>query len=133
MRSDIDLPLPDGTGDRKFLEAVDQALSTIIHRANPDVVFYLSGAGPFEEDCLGRLHVSKEVLAIRDTLVIKRIIQRGMPVALVMGGWYARNIDDTVEIHFHSVKTAAQAISRPNGGIRTLNAPALDMATENNW
>ena len=37
----------------------------------------------------------------------EEILRAGLPVAIVMAGGYARNIADTVDIHFSSVEVAA--------------------------
>jgi hypothetical protein len=50
--------------------------------------------------------VSKHVLAERDRLVFDRCRAGGLPVAVTMAGGYARNVDDTVDIHLRTVREA---------------------------
>ncbi|MEJ2503007.1 MAG: histone deacetylase, partial [Gemmatimonadota bacterium] len=100
---DLDVPLADGTGDGTYLEAVDEAVAAVVaHR--PDLVFYVAGADPYAGDRLGRLSVSMAGLAERDGRVFDRCVDAGLPVAVVMGGGYARDVDDTVAIHFATVR-----------------------------
>lgn len=105
-KSDLDLALADGTGDAEFLKAVTLAVQASIARGHPDIVFYIAGADPFKGDRLGRLSVSKVGLAERDHIVVEGVRRAGIPLVVVMGGGYAENVHDTVEIHAHSVALA---------------------------
>jgi acetoin utilization deacetylase AcuC-like enzyme len=105
-RSDLDIPLPDGSEDGPFLEAVDRAVRAVRERGRTELAFYLAGADAFREDRLGRLSVSREALAERDRIVMDGLVGRGIPVAVVMAGGYAREVEDTVAIHLHSVLTS---------------------------
>jgi acetoin utilization deacetylase AcuC-like enzyme len=105
--SDLDLPLPDRAGDDLFLDAVRTAVDHAVDRGRPDLVFYLAGADAFEGDRLGRLAVTREGLAERDRIVVDAVRRNGIPLAVVMAGGYAREVEDTVAIHAHSVSAAA--------------------------
>lgn len=110
--SDLDVELPDGTGDDTYLTALQAALGTVFARGKPDLVIYLAGADPFEDDRLGRLKLTKAGLAERDALVFEAIRKRGLPVAVAMAGGYARQIDDTVAIHAATIETARRIFAR---------------------
>ena len=51
--------------------------------------------------------LSKEGLRARDSLVLDLCRAACLPVAIVMAGGYARNISDSVDIHFSTVEVAA--------------------------
>ena len=104
--SDLDIELADGTGDRDYLAALKAALDRVFARFDAELVIYLAGADPFEDDRLGRLKLSKPGLAARDALVLNACKGRGIPLALAMAGGYARNIDDTVDIHAATILAA---------------------------
>jgi acetoin utilization deacetylase AcuC-like enzyme len=106
-RSDLDIELADGTTDAAYLEALDAGVRRAIDQARPELVIYLAGADPFEGDRLGRLKITKAGLAARDDLVYGYCRGHGLPVAVVMGGGYAHNIHDIVDIHYQSVERAA--------------------------
>jgi acetoin utilization deacetylase AcuC-like enzyme len=106
-RSDMDLELPDGAGDDRFLEATREGVQQALARSAADLAFFVAGADPFSGDRLGRLHVSKEALRARDEIVFEESGKAGLPVAVVMGGGYAPLIEDTVDIHFATVCMAA--------------------------
>jgi acetoin utilization deacetylase AcuC-like enzyme len=105
--SDLDVALPDGADDGEYLDALEGALEKALDRSGAQLAIYLAGADPYEDDRLGRLRVSKEGLAERDRLVLESCRERGIPVAVTMAGGYAREVDDTVDIHFQSIERAA--------------------------
>jgi acetoin utilization deacetylase AcuC-like enzyme len=109
-QSDLDAPLPDGADDSEFLTTLESGLETTLEAADADLVIYLAGADPFEGDRLGRLSVTKAGLAERDRLVLEACRDRGIPVAVSMAGGYARNVEDTVDVHFQSIKRAASLL-----------------------
>jgi acetoin utilization deacetylase AcuC-like enzyme len=108
--SDLDTPLPDGADDTEFLTALEDGLQTALEAAAADLAIYLAGADPFEGDRLGRLSVTKAGLAERDRMVLEACGNRGIPVAVTMAGGYARNVEDTVDVHFQSIKRAADLL-----------------------
>jgi len=104
--SDLDIPLPDGTSDDDYLAALTDGLAECFARITPDLVIYLAGADPFEGDKLGRLSVSKSGLLQRDKLVFEAC--DGIPISITMAGGYARDVSDTVDIHFQTVELAVE-------------------------
>jgi len=106
--SDLDIALPDKTGDEDYLAALKKGIQQSIALAKADLVIYLAGADPFEDDRLGRLSLSKPGLEQRDRLVFESCQHAGLPIAVVMSGGYGRRIQDTVDIHFNTVKLAVE-------------------------
>ncbi|HSM60127.1 MAG TPA: histone deacetylase, partial [Longimicrobiales bacterium] len=104
--SDLDVELDDACEDDAYLAAVERGVRTALaHGA--ELAFYVAGADPHEGDRLGRLAVTKEGLAERDRLVLDLCERTGTPVAVVMSGGYGRDVTDTVDIHFATVRAAA--------------------------
>lgn len=108
-RSDLDVELPDRTADGAYLEALEVGLERTLALAAADLALYIAGADPFEGDTLGRMALSKAGLAARDRLVLGACRSAGLPVAVVMGGGYAREIRDTVAIQWETVRIAANS------------------------
>ena len=108
--SDLDAPLPDGADDTEFLTTLERNLVKALGAANADLAIYLAGADAFEGDRLGRLSVTKRGLAERDNMVLETCRDRGIPVAVTMAGGYARDVEDTVDVHFQSIKRAAELL-----------------------
>ena len=111
-RGDIDLALEDGAGDEVFLAALEQGLDLGFARGPFDLVLYLAGADPHENDRLGRLKVTKDGLARRDVMVFERCVAERVPVAVAMAGGYGRELEDTVDIHYSTVVAAAAFADR---------------------
>ena len=105
--SDLDVELADGTDDCDYLDALERGLREALACARADLAIYLAGADPYYDDRLGRLALTKQGLLERDRLVLGQCGTLGVPVAVTMAGGYAQNIEDTVEIHTHTVETAA--------------------------
>ena len=116
---DLDVALPDGTGDAEYLEALDDALDELWRRHGtqpPGLIFFLAGADPHEHDRLGRLKLSAAGLAERDRRVLAAARARRIPVALAMAGGYGRDIADTVRIQVATIEAAVDSWRRWNNG-----------------
>ncbi|MFO1219865.1 MAG: histone deacetylase [Burkholderiaceae bacterium] len=112
--SDLDVELPDGCDDERYLAALDGALRSVWQRhegAMPGLAFYLAGADPHEGDRLGRLKLTAAGLAERDRRVFDALRERGIPVAVAMAGGYGTDIDATVGVHLRTVHEALQSAS----------------------
>jgi len=107
-QSDLDIALPDGTADDLYLARLEVGVRQTLEQAKADLVIYLAGADPYAGDRLGRLALSKKGLLERDTLVVRHCQLRGLPVAIAMAGGYARQVEDTVDIHFQTISTLAR-------------------------
>lgn len=105
-RSKLDIHLPDGVGDEEYLAVLREQVPRILDGFKPDFVFYQAGVDPFERDRLGRLKLTLEGLKRRDEFVVTACRDRGLPVVTTMGGGYAKDINDTVEAHCNTVRTA---------------------------
>lgn len=101
--STLDIELSDKTGDVEFLETLEQALPRVILH-QPDIIFYLGGADPFEKDKLGRLSLTKEGLMKRDEMVLQFAKEHQTPIVTTMSGGYALDINDTVDIHANTIR-----------------------------
>ncbi|HET7731360.1 MAG TPA: histone deacetylase [Usitatibacter sp.] len=108
--SDLDIELRDGTGDDEYLWHLERGLDETLERSRPQLAFFLAGADPYEGDRLGRLALTKAGLARRDALVLGALRARRIPVALAMAGGYARDIEDSVEIHAQTILAARRLI-----------------------
>ena len=101
--SSLDIELPDKTGDVEYLETLEHALDRV-RMHDPDVIFYLAGADPYEKDKLGRLGLSIDGLKRRDEMVLRFARESGVPIVTTMSGGYAADINDTVEIHCNTIR-----------------------------
>lgn len=106
VASDLDVGLPDDTTDEDYLSHFERGLYEALAYSQPDLVIFIAGADPYVGDRLGKLAVSKAGLAKRDQRVFEMCFARRIPVAVAMGGGYAPNIEDIVDIHLQTVKAA---------------------------
>ena len=104
QRSSLDVELPDGCGDREYLETLEQHLPAAIEGA--DIVFYQGGVDPLAEDTLGRLSLTHDGLRARDRIVFEAVRNRAVPVVLTLGGGYARPIDLSALAHAGTYREA---------------------------
>lgn len=108
---DLDISLPDGVKDAEYLDLVEEGTRRALFLSGADMAIYISGADPFAGDRLGKLCITKEGLAARDALVMGMLKSAGLPIAVAMGGGYADNVHDIVDIHINTVR-AARAMAR---------------------
>lgn len=101
--SDLDVGLADGTGDREYLDRLEAALAVVFGTA-PELVVYLAGADPFRSDRLGGLSLSFEGLRARDRALFDASRMARAPVAVVLAGGYAADVEDTVDVHVGTVR-----------------------------
>jgi acetoin utilization deacetylase AcuC-like enzyme len=105
-RSNLDIALPDGCGDAPYLAALSTALNTVKTIFDPQLIIYLAGADPHENDRLGKLSLTKAGMLARDQMVFDWAGASSMPVAIAMAGGYGKDIALTVEIHTQTIVAA---------------------------
>jgi acetoin utilization deacetylase AcuC-like enzyme len=110
--SSLDIHLPDGTGDAEYLLRLGNGYRAAFAMFKPELVVYVAGADPYEDDQLGGLSVTFGGLEERDRLVIGMARDHGVPVAIVLAGGYARNVEDTITIHTNTARVAAEIAAR---------------------
>jgi acetoin utilization deacetylase AcuC-like enzyme len=105
-RSNLDIALPDGCGDAPYLAALSTALNTVKTTFDPQLIIYLAGADPHENDRLGKLSLTKAGMLARDQMVFDWAAASSIPVAIAMAGGYGKDIALTVEIHAQTIVAA---------------------------
>jgi acetoin utilization deacetylase AcuC-like enzyme len=108
VAGDFDIELGDRAGDDVYLALLADALPRVIDAARPDLVVYLAGADPHEHDRLGRLALTFDGLARRDSMVLEQCREVGIPVVVTIAGGYGEPIDDTVQVHVTTAMIAAR-------------------------
>jgi len=106
--SDLDLPLDDWVEDEEYLATLLPAVARVFDSFCPEILFYVGGADPYQEDQLGGLRLSKSGLKARDKGVFFAARSRNIPVATTLAGGYARRVEDTVRIHANTVVAARE-------------------------
>lgn len=107
-RSDLDIGLANGTGDREYLDILENTLARLFQKIKPDFVFFLSGVDVLATDKLGHLALSREGCKERDRLVFRYCKDYHVPVQVSMGGGYSAKITDIVEAHCNTFRVARE-------------------------
>lgn len=105
--SSLDVPLPDGTTDGAYLDALAKHLPAALDAARPDLVVYLGGIDVLAGDRFGRLALSRDGLRRRDRFVIEHVHERGLPLVLLLSGGYAATPETTADLHATMYREAA--------------------------
>ena len=106
--SSIDLHMKDRVSDTEYLEALLPAVRDAMDKFKPDILFYVGGADPYREDQLGGLALTMKGLEQRDRSVFEEARNRGTPVVTTLAGGYARQLEDTVQIHVNTILAARE-------------------------
>lgn len=104
--SDLDIPLPDGIDDARYLSLLQQHLPEILERTKPDFAFYLAGADILKTDKFGKLDITMRGSYERDRFVLSTLQQHGIPVAVALGGGYSADVNIIVEAHCQTFRIA---------------------------
>ena len=107
QKSDLDIPMDDGITDRAYLHVLEDSLPQLIEQVKPDLVLYQAGVDALNEDKLGKLSLSVQGLKNRDKFVFQTLQNYGIPVAVSMGGGYAKRLRDIVEAHCNTYRIAS--------------------------
>ena len=106
--SDLDVALPDGCNDDRYLDELHGALQALERRFEPGLVYFLAGADPFHGDRLGRLKLSAEGLKARDAQVFDWCLAKRIPVVFAMAGGYGHVIEETVAVQVNTYREAVR-------------------------
>jgi acetoin utilization deacetylase AcuC-like enzyme len=109
-RGSLDIGVEDRMQNVEYLTRLRQALPSVL-ASRPDIVYYLAGADPYEDDQLGGLALTTEGLRERDRLVLHACRSAGVPVVVTLAGGYARRLDDTVAIHRATFEVAREVFA----------------------
>lgn len=107
-KSDLDIAIPDGSGDEIYLHKLKETLPKLIEDQKPDFIFYLSGVDILETDKLGRLNCSVEGCKERDRFVLQMCKDFNIPVQVSMGGGYSPEIKIIIEAHANTFRLAQE-------------------------
>jgi acetoin utilization deacetylase AcuC-like enzyme len=88
------------------------AVQGALDEFKPEILFYVGGADPYCEDQLGGLSLTKEGLKQRDRQVFEEARRRKIPVATMLAGGYARQVEDTVGIHVNTLLAAREVTEK---------------------
>ena len=107
-KSDLDIPLEDGTGDAEYLSLLERNLRPLMNSWQPDFLFYLSGVDVLFSDKFGKLKLSLEGCKQRDRMIFEMANEKNLPCVVAMGGGYSQDIRTIVEAHCNTFRMAKE-------------------------
>jgi acetoin utilization deacetylase AcuC-like enzyme len=110
-RSTLDVPLPDGTGDTAYLDALAATLPPLIERFRPDLILYQAGVDCHADDKLGRLALTDKGLHERDAFVGTLASRHGLPLASTPGGGYGADKAAIAARHAATIRVLGEVLS----------------------
>jgi acetoin utilization deacetylase AcuC-like enzyme len=110
--SDLDVPLPEGMDDDAYLQTLANYLPDLLSQEKPDLVFYDAGVDPHLGDRLGKLGLTDTGLYRREMQVLSTCATAGYPVAGVIGGGYADDMNALVYRHSLLHRAASEVYQR---------------------
>lgn len=108
QQSDLDVPLPIGMEDDAYLQTLAGYLPDLLSEFRPDLVLYDAGVDPHLGDRLGKLALTDTGLFRRDMQVLSTCLAGRYPVACVIGGGYADDMQALVYRHSLLHRAASQ-------------------------
>jgi acetoin utilization deacetylase AcuC-like enzyme len=99
QQSDLDVALAEGMEDAEYLQTLDRYLPDLLSQVKPDLVLYDAGVDPHLADRLGKLALTDSGLYRREMQVLSTCLSAGYPVACVIGGGYADDLEALVFRH----------------------------------
>jgi acetoin utilization deacetylase AcuC-like enzyme len=108
QQSDLDVPLPIGMEDDAYLQTLANYLPDLLSEFRPDLVLYDAGVDPHLGDRLGKLALTDTGLFRRDMQVLSTCLAGRYPVACVIGGGYADDMQALVYRHSLLHRAASQ-------------------------
>ena len=108
--SDLDIGLPNNTGDNEYLSILYNTLPNLISQEKPDFIYYLSGVDILQTDKLGKLNCSLDGCKKRDEFVLNLCRTHKIPIMCSMGGGYSPDIKVIIEAHANTFRIAAELV-----------------------
>ena len=99
QKSDLDIPLPVGMDDDAYLQTLAKYLPDLLSKIQPDLILYDAGVDPHASDRLGKLALTDTGIYRREMQVLTTCVAAGYPVASVIGGGYAEDLDALIYRH----------------------------------
>ena len=97
--SDLDVNLPEGLDNDGYLQILANYLPDLLSQIKPDLVLYDAGVDTHVGDRLGKLALTDEGIYRRERQVLSTCRAGGYPVACVIGGGYADEMEALVYRH----------------------------------
>ena len=113
MRSDHDVDVPDGTGDKEYIAMLEEWLPQLFETYDPRLVYFQAGVDALAVDSFGKLKMTRAGMLRRNHMVFDECLRRDVPLVITMGGGYSRPFDASVDAHADVYRAAAYRFASP--------------------
>jgi len=83
-------PVRLGIRTKRYLKILTNNIFDSITNSKPDVIIYNAGTDIYKGDLLGRMKISEAGIILRDEIVFKAAIDRGIPILMLLSGGYTK-------------------------------------------
>ncbi len=104
----LDVGLPRYASGETYLEALESTLPATLADFPADLVFWIAGADPHENDRFGQLRLNDADFAARDGFVLRLVTGARLPLVVLYGGGYNRDRVHTARLHADTVMRCTQ-------------------------
>lgn len=104
----LDVELPRYVAGEDYLEQLEATLAPAVNDFAPDLIFWIAGADPHENDRFGQMKLNDDALRARDRHVLELVTTLRIPTAVLYGGGYNRDRVHTARLHANTVLLAAE-------------------------
>lgn len=113
----LDVGLERYVRGETYLAALTESVPAALARFEPELVYWLSGADPHQNDRFGQMQLTLRDMHERDRLVLSWLRDRPRPIPTVVlyGGGYNREPLNTARLHRNSVAAAAVGTGAQRG------------------
>lgn len=109
--SHIDVEFENNTEDEFYLYKLADTLKSL-ENYHFDHIFYQAGVDTHSDDKFGNLSLSFEGLKRRDQMVFKFAKKQQIPIAVAMGGGYAKNINNSIDAYINIFRSAKEIYTK---------------------
>jgi acetoin utilization deacetylase AcuC-like enzyme len=108
----LSVPVSPSKNDGEHLQRLlDLHLSWLIEGPQPDVLLFQAGADPLRDDPYSPLNLDHRDLFARDRKVFAFARTHGLPVAWVLAGGYAPDVQKVVDVHVNTALACLEIYS----------------------
>ena len=110
VASHLDVEFENETSDEEYLAQLESVLNKCT-KMNFDMIFYQAGVDALYADAFGKLALTHNGLRQRDKMVFQFMRHQNIPMAMVLGGGYAKDIQLSVDAYVNTYLEAKTILS----------------------
>ncbi|MDF0533570.1 histone deacetylase [Shewanella sp. A32] len=111
QQSHYDLELPPDSNGSEYFELLQQSIPWILHRHQPQIIFYDAGVDVHRDDELGLLNLTTQDIYLRDKWILGLAAAKEIPIVCVSGGGYCHDTLQLISRHSQLYLAAAECFA----------------------